>query len=232
MEETELVLGDAARTAREAILRRIENGVLAPGEQLPPERILATELGIARNTLRRALRQLEDEGRLVRRIGAGTFVRSRANTQPVGLSGQLRHASPSELMEVRLIIEPAAAALAASRATLSDIEAIEDALRRNIAAQGLAEFEHWDGQLHLLIIRATKNSVLVDYCEAINAVRNDPSWYRLKQRSVTPERRRLYERQHTELVAAIKDRDPERARRLTAHHMKTVSENLLNPLLD
>lgn len=223
---------DAARVATENLRRQIESGILAEGIRLPPERLLAKQLGIARNTLRRALGQLEQEGLLIRQVGVGTFVRAPAAGNGRGLSERLQHASPSELMEVRLIIEPQAAALAASRATRSDIDEIEHALRRNISATSLAEFEHWDGQLHLLIIRATKNTVLMDYSEALNTVRNDPSWYRLKKRSVTPERRQLYERQHTAIVMALKERDSEKARQVMLQHLRVVTENLMNPLLN
>jgi DNA-binding FadR family transcriptional regulator len=145
------------------------------------------------------------------------------------LTTKLRGASPADLMEVRIIIEPQMAALAASRATAEDIAQIELALKHSIAAKGLAEFEHWDAQLHLTIFRAAKNAILLAWCEAINVVRNEPDWYRLKKRSVTPELRSTYDREHTEIVAALRDRDPDLARELVRKHMLRVRDSLLPP---
>lgn len=212
------------------LLGRIRNGTLEDGAQLPPERVLASELGVARNTLRRALEHLERDGYLVRRIGAGTFVRVTGKGEETGLRGRLRFASPAELMEVRLIIEPQAAAMAATRASSADLDAIEEALAKSLSARGLAEFEHWDAQLHLMIFRGTKNSVLVDYCQAINAIRNEPHWYRLKKRSVNADARALYDRQHADLVTALKERDPEKARLVAMRHLSNVRDNLLGTL--
>jgi GntR family transcriptional regulator len=59
---------------RDAIRSRIERGTWAPGERLPPVRTAATQLGLAPNTVARAYRELQDEGWLVGRGRAGTFV--------------------------------------------------------------------------------------------------------------------------------------------------------------
>lgn len=213
----------------------ILEGRYPPGSRLPPERELAGHYGVARNTLRRLLEELAQEGLLERQVGRGTFVprgkpqpEERPNGRGGELSRSLRGASPADLMEVRLIIEPQVAALAASRATAEDLAAIEEALRRSIAAKGLAEFEHWDSQLHLAIFRAAKNALLLDYCTAINAVRNEPDWYRLKQRSVTPERRLGYDREHSDIVTALRQRDAEAARRMLFRHLSGIRDTLLS----
>lgn len=60
--------------AYERLTALLQEGRWKPGEQLPPEAQLAAQLGISRATLREALRLLEEEGRILRRQGAGTFV--------------------------------------------------------------------------------------------------------------------------------------------------------------
>jgi GntR family transcriptional repressor for pyruvate dehydrogenase complex len=206
--------------------RKIEKGEWPDGFRLPPERELAATYGLARNTVRRALDQLDD--RVVRLVGRGTYVKGRSPSPGPQFLGRLKEASPSDVMEVRLIIEPHAAALAAVRASAEDLAAIEDALRKSLAAKGTAEFEHWDAALHLAIFRAAKNALLVDYCEAINAARNQPHWYRLKQRSMTEERRRRYDSDHGAIVAALLQRDAEAARRLQHAHLARVRDNLMS----
>jgi DNA-binding FadR family transcriptional regulator len=240
--------GQSARlqTVTEELRNQIAPGGWPAGRQVPPERALAEQCGLARNTLRRVLKLLEEEGLLERHVGRGTFVRSPNEGKSNGSNGhnghggalangsmsgdlttKLRGASPADLMEVRIIIEPQMAALAASRATAEDIAQIELALKHSIAAKGLAEFEHWDAQLHLTIFRAAKNAILLAWCEAINVVRNEPDWYRLKKRSVPPEVRNSYDRAHTEIVAALKERDPEAARKVLFKHLSRVRDSLL-----
>ncbi len=223
----------APRSAHEVardIAAKIDKGIWPEGHQLPPERILAEEYGMARNTVRSALRRLEQEGQLVRHVGRGTFVRGAGKSGGSHLMGRMAEASPADLMETRLVIEPQVAVLAANRASEEDLAQIEQALRQSIMAKGTAEFEHWDGRLHLGIFRAAKNELLIDYCESVNAARNQPSWYRLKQRSLTTDLRYLYDKQHTAIVTALKERDGEASRQALQGHLETVRQNLLGAL--
>ncbi len=207
--------------------RMLEEGVWRPGERLPPERDLSEQFGLARNTVRRALKGLEKAGKLERHVGRGTFVHAAPAARAARPDGRLDLASPAEVMEVRQIFEPQAANLVAGRASAEELHAIEEAYRRSIAAKGLAEFEHWDGELHLAIIRATRNSLLIEYCTAIGEVRQTPQWYRLKQRSLTPQTRSLYDQQHGDIVAALRERDAVAARAAMIRHLTSVRDNLL-----
>lgn len=213
------------------IERSIASGAWAPGTKLPTERELEAQFGFARNTLRKSLRRLEAEGKIVRHVGRGSFVAPvRANvigTNEATLGQRLAGASPAEVMEVRLTIEPHAAELAATRANADDFKRIGQCLQECERAPDVMGFEHWDGMLHLAIIAATKNSLLETLCGAINEVRNQPEWTNLKQRSVTPERRKLYQEQHAAIVTALRDRDADGARRALRHHLLTVQANLL-----
>jgi DNA-binding FadR family transcriptional regulator len=206
--------------------RKIASGEWPDGFRVPPERELAATYRLARNTVRRALRELD--GQLVRVVGRGTFVRGNAAARPREFLGRLRDASPTDIMEVRLIMEPQAAALAAHRASTDDLAELEAILRKSITAKGTAEFEHWDAALHLAIFRATKNALLIDYCEAINAARNQPHWYRLKQKSMTETLRRQYDQEHSAVIAALLQRDAEAARRLLHQHLTRVRDQLLS----
>jgi len=155
-------------------------------------------------------------------------VRGQARAAPADpLLAKMRNASPVDLIEVRLIIEPQAAVLAATRASAEDLAAIEAALRHSVLAKGTAEFEHWDAALHLAIFKATKNSLLVDYCDAITSIRNQARWHRLKQRTVTPESRHSYDRHHSAIVTALRERDAERARQAMVEHLTMVRDHLL-----
>jgi len=216
------------QTAEDVVIdiqRRIANGEWPEGHRLPPERELAAVYGLARNTVRSALNRMGPD--LIRVIGRGTYVRAKSGGSVPGLGRHMKDASPAEVMEVRLIIEPQAAALAAHRANSDDLAEIDEILRRSVAAKGFAEFEHWDAALHLAVFRATKNQLLVDYCEAINSARHQPHWHRLKQKSLTEALRSQYDREHSALVDALKQREPEKARKLIHQHLTHVRDHLL-----
>jgi GntR family transcriptional regulator, uxu operon transcriptional repressor len=219
---------EKARTSHDVaqdIGRKIDTGEWPDGFRVPAERELAATYRLARNTIRRALRELDS--RLVRIVGRGTFVKGNPAGRTREFVSRLRDASPTDIMEVRLIMEPQAAALAAHRASTADLAEIETILRKSIAAKGTAEFEHWDAALHLAIFRATKNALLIDYCEAINAARSQPHWYHLKQRNMTETLRRQYDQQHSAVVSALLQRDAEAARRLQIQHLNSVRDRLL-----
>ena len=84
--------------------------------RLPPERELAVELQVGRSTLRKALEVLEAEGQIWRHVGQGTFVGRRPAPGQTGPLLNLGKVSPKELLDARLILEPAIAACAATTA--------------------------------------------------------------------------------------------------------------------
>ncbi len=122
-------------TVMEMVAGRIEalvrNGELRSGSRLPPEPKLAAMLHVSRGSLREALKGLVFLGLVRARPGDGTYI------QP-SLSGVisrhfkwmllLQELKYLELLELRQILEPAAAALAARRATKDDIEKMQEAL--------------------------------------------------------------------------------------------------------
>lgn len=205
----------------------LADGALAPAGRLPPERDLARAFGVSRGTLRKALRALEREGRIWRHVGQGTFTAEAARREENGFDDMVRLTSPAEVMEVRLILEPRIAALAALRATPADLAAMATSVAGGERATDVQAFEHWDGRLHRLIAASARNAMLLGLFDAVNAAREGALWGRLKAASLTPERRRTYARQHARLVAAIGDRDTEAATRLMDEHLRAVQRHLL-----
>ena len=72
----------AYKTITDALRRRIVEGEFPPGVQLPSEAVLRAEYGVARNTLRRALADLEGEGLLITMPGRGRIASSRGDAVP------------------------------------------------------------------------------------------------------------------------------------------------------
>jgi DNA-binding FadR family transcriptional regulator len=239
---------DAVLAVSTLFERNIGNGAWTPGMKLPTERELEQQFGVPRNKLRNILKRLEADGKITRHVGRGSFVSgdlSRpAEMASIGLANspvfvpprlstetsasitdltvRIQGASPHDIMEVRMMVEPAAAELAALRATAADLGLIEQCNEASKAVDGLKEFEYWDGRLHLEIVRAAKNDLLSGIYEAVNSARLQPEWEKMKARSVTPQRRQNYRDHHSELVQALLDRDAKRARQISAEHLAVV----------
>jgi DNA-binding FadR family transcriptional regulator len=205
----------------------IDSGRWKPGERIPTERALSDHYGVARNTIRRALKQLEDDGRIIRHVGRGTFVGEGKRTQPNDLARRIENASPAEIMEVRLIVEPQAAECAAARANGAELDAMAECLKKGEAAPTAAEFEMWDGLFHQALIAACRNQLLIDIYDAINAVRRKADWAALKERVLTPARRAVTQKQHRRILAALKARDAQRAALEMKNHLLDVRRSVV-----
>ena len=160
----------------EQIRVELSNRRLRPGDRLPAERLLAEQFGVSRNTLREALRALENAGllRLQKGASGGAFVReSTGDAIITGLRDMfhLGAIAPEHLTEARVLIESIAVRVACERATAEDIEA----LNANIAAAERARRDkinfydqaaiHLD--FHRILARATKNPVMLIVMEAL-----------------------------------------------------------------
>jgi DNA-binding FadR family transcriptional regulator len=198
----------------------------APQSRLPPERVLAERFGVSRGLLRRGLAALESEGRIWRHVGQGTFVGQRPPAEPQALRFITRQTSPAEVMEVRLLVEPQMAGLAAIRWGQGDLDRIRSCLGRSESARNLSEFEFWDGQLHAAIAAAARNSLLSAVFDGINAIREERIWGQLKQASFTPTRRGGYMHEHRAIVDAIADRNAEASTRVMREHLERIRQHM------
>lgn len=211
----------------DAFRKAIAQGEWRPDARIPTERDLAQQFRAARNTVRRALKILEDEGRIHREVGRGTFVALPTQSHPDDLARRIEAASPLEIMEVRLMVEPQAAELAAARANGAELDAMANCLDHGEAASSVADFEMWDGLFHQALIASCRNQLLIDIYDAINAVRRQAEWAALKQRTMTAERRANVQVQHRRIVAALRARDAGLAAAEMLKHLQDVKRNLV-----
>jgi DNA-binding FadR family transcriptional regulator len=210
-----------------SLRQAIERGEWQAGQRIPTERDLAQQFSSARNTVRRALKILEQEGHLHREVGRGTFVARPARQGHDDLARRIESASPLEIMEVRLMLEPQAAELAAVRANGAELDAMASCLEHSEAAKTTADFEMWDGLFHQALIAACRNHLLIDIYDAINAVRRQAQWAALKERTMTREWRIHLQTQHRKIVAALRTRDAKLAAAEMLKHLQDVKRNLV-----
>jgi DNA-binding FadR family transcriptional regulator len=212
------------RSLRTLLREGVESGQFGPGAKLPTERALVEHLAAPRSAIRRALEALEREGMLVRHVGRGTFLTDAALPPAEAAPADT---SPAEIMQVRLLIEPPVSALAARVATQADLEHIGRFLERGGQSEEFQEFETWDTHLHHSIARAAHNGLLMNMFDVMNTARSLPVWGSLKRRTSTPERMRCYHAEHTAIVDALRDRDPDSAQDAMRGHLQHVADNLL-----
>ncbi|MEJ1159474.1 FadR/GntR family transcriptional regulator [Prosthecomicrobium sp. N25] len=209
------------RRALEQMQRWIADGDWPIDSRVPPERDLAISLGVSRGALRNALARLEEDGQIWRHVGKGTFVGTRPQTGLVDLSQTIQNTSPPEVMEMRLILEPNAARLAAMNATAPQIAGLHACLVRIRAAATFQQYVVWDDRLHASIAAASKNNLLTTFVETLHAVRRAVIWARLRDKD-PPRADNPSLDEHDEIVRAIEERDPERAGRAMYAHLDRV----------
>jgi len=212
----------------QALIALLESGRYPLHSRIPPERVLAAELGITRSALRKALSVLEAQNRIWRHVGRGTFVGQRpVSHKEAVLSAVTNTTNPSEIMETRLVLEPRIASLSALRCTQNDLDRMAHCLNRSESTNDFDTFEHWDSALHSAIAESTRNLLLISLFNTVNNLRQDNIWGRLKKAARTSIRQKTYIRQHRELIHSIQNRDPTHAEKIMRIHLEAVYKNLI-----
>lgn len=214
----------------------IQDGHLAAGARLPPERELALQLGVSRPSLREALIALEIDGRIEIRMGSGIYV-----CAPV--QGVAEHAtpalgeSPSEMMQARAMLEGAVMALAAARVTPQNLARVKkhlSAMHQDVL-QGRTQFEN-DRGFHTAIAEMTGNSVLVRLVGELFDSRHSPISSRMSARTEGSQAWKDAFAEHEAIYRALEARDPHAATAALSQHLSAShtrwSEAALSPTTD
>jgi DNA-binding FadR family transcriptional regulator len=209
-----------------ALRKRIDSGEWENG-RMPPERDLAGEFGVARNTVRRAVGLLEASGAVVRQVGRGTFLSAANGNTLAGAVARMEGTSPADRMEIRQLLEPAAAAFAATNASHGELNAVRDAHEAACQALDMPSFERWDAEFHHRIFACSRNEFLKEIHNVMRILRNQAPWFEMKQRSFSEERRLKYCSEHQAIVKALFARDPNGSKEAMLAHLRTVESNLL-----
>ncbi len=220
------------RTSRlyEQIVQQIEesvlNGKLKPGDQLPAERELAQRLGVSRTAVREAVKTLREKGLVEAYTGRGTFITdgtSQAARQSFDLMVKLgqQEGSP-HLAELRLLLEPGIAALAAVRADADDLVALRETFEVMEKAQKDPDaYIEADLDFHLALAEAAGNPLILSLIDSIVGLLREQ---RLKIFNVEggPQRGQSH---HKRIYEAMQRRDPEMARNAMRAHLEQVRED-------
>jgi GntR family transcriptional repressor for pyruvate dehydrogenase complex len=220
------------RTSRlyEQIVQQIEesvlNGSLKPGDQLPAERDLAQRLGVSRTAVREAVKTLREKGLVEAYSGRGTFVTdgtSQAARQSFDLMVKIgqQEGSP-HLAELRLILEPGIAAMAAERVKDEDLSAMREAVAVMERSQKDPEaYIEADLDFHLALAEAVANPLILSLIDSIVGLLREQ---RIKIFNVEggPQRGQFH---HKRILEAMERRDPEMARSAMRAHLEQVRQD-------
>jgi len=201
--------------------KSIFNGEYQPGQRLPNERELAETFGTSRIIVREAIWDLKKSGLVEVSRGAhgGAFVqemRHDAVTSVMRDVASLGKVRPAHLIEVRLLIEPAVAALAAERATEEDLLEMSQYLELNPKKQ-TDEYVHWQIGFHRMVAQASHNPLFAMQVNIFSDFTEDMV-LNLRQKD------RLYHdtTTHPAILEKIAKRDADGARRLFYDHLLEI----------
>ncbi len=221
---------DEAATRLRAL---VDEGDYAPGDRLPPERQLIDLIGVGRAALRRALEQLEREGRIWRHVGKGTFV-SHGTTNTSADHDHFAHVgkqlTPFRMMRARISIEPAIAREAAINASREAVARIDGVLERSRVAASWSEYERQDDQFHRAVAEAADNVLLLALFDSLNRVRREVAIGAVTRETSRPPATHPSFEQHEAIAAAIAQRDPDAANGAMRRHLQSVASRLFGDL--
>lgn len=160
-----------AEKSAEDIKRYIKERNMIPGDKLPTEKELSALLGVGRNTVREALRLLLSQNLITIRQGSGSFISEKKGIcdDPFGFSMvDDKKRLTEELLQLRVMIEPQIAALAAQNRTPEDLKKVEEALLCAETAIGQQKnFAQEDADFHASIAMCTHNRVMSELVPVI-----------------------------------------------------------------
>jgi len=222
----------AVRTSRlyEQIVQQIEEsilkGALKPGDQLPAERDLAQRFGVSRTAVREAVKALREKGLVEAYSGRGTFITdgtSQAIRQSLGLMAKIGQPGGStHLAEVRAILEPEIAALAATRIQEQHLVLMREAVSVMDQKRDDPEaFIEADLDFHLSLAEAAANPLILSLIDSIVGLLREQR-IRIFQVEGGPDRGQFH---HKRILEAIEQRNAEKAREAMRAHLQQIRED-------
>lgn len=210
----------------EQIEQSVQKGDLKPGDQLPAERELAEQFGVSRTAVREAVKALREKGLVEAYPGKGTFITNgSSNPMRQSLDRMMRSAqvdATSSLVEVREILEPEIAALAAVRATEENLNSLREAVAVMDAAKRDPDaYIEADLDFHLELAEAAANPLILSLIDSIIGVLREQRM-RIFEVDGGPDRGQYH---HKKILEAMEHQDAQGAREAMRAHLRQVRED-------
>jgi GntR family transcriptional regulator, transcriptional repressor for pyruvate dehydrogenase complex len=210
----------------EQIERRIVAGELKDGDQLPSERELSEQFAVSRTAVREAIKALQEKGMVEVFVGRGTYIASRT-------TGVVRHSLSllmkndiangiMNMVELREVMEPEIASLAATRISDECIATMQEAFDKMEASMNNVEaFVESDLDFHLALAEATQNPIILAILDSVIDLLRE-------QRIITSLSTGVVQHgqsHHKIIIEAVKRRDPIAAREAMRDHLEQIRQD-------
>lgn len=204
----------------EVLEKGINDGKYKVGEKLPSERDLSTQFNVSRNIIREAVKLLKEKGLVKVLQGKGSYVTLQHSE---GLIGNIRRIMKSnngtleDIMEIRGILEESIVSFAVDRATKEQIELLETIVEQmSNEIEYSNEFTKLDLEFHISLAKCTNNPLFLELMNSLYVILDES----IKVLMVMyPQTKEIVIRQHTQIIAAIKNKDKTLAKQLMHKHL-------------
>jgi len=204
----------------------IHKGAMKPGDQLPPERELAQQFGVSRTAVREAVKALREKGLVEAYPGRGTFITDGTSYSMRQSLDRMLRVGQAEgsgfLAEVREILEPEIAGMAATRADAEDLASMREQVRiMDDARKDPDAFIEADLDFHLTLAEAAANPIILSLIDSIVGLLREQRMG-IFQVEGGPERGQYH---HKKILEAIEHKDSAGAREAMKAHLRQVRED-------
>ena len=203
------------------IIRAVKEGVWQPGSRIPSEQELATAFSVSRNSIREAVKTLNNLGVLESKPGQGTFLAADAIRRILYsefIEKGYDDATLLEITEIRILLESQSAYWAAKRATEEELDELREiltqshaCLEENLECQDRVHFAFHDA-----IVKFSKNSFVIRLLSSLHA---EITAQRAKYEDVSAEDQIDLIKDQEEIISHVLNREPEKARKAMEKHL-------------
>lgn len=214
----------------EQIKQMIIDGTLKKGDKLPSERELCEKLNVSRTSIREAMRVLEVMGLIECKQGNGNFIKENLENnlfETLSIMFMLERGNPSDVIELRRVIEVETASLAAEKVTEDELEVMNTLVNdlRNLSDEN--ERVKADKAFHYEIAKASKNFLIVNIINAVSSLIDSYIKDARRKILVDKENVEVLAKQHEDIYFALKERKPEKAAAAMRRHLDFANEYMM-----
>lgn len=209
--------------------KKIMDGELRPGEKLPPERDIAEQLNVSRNSVREAIRIMDMTGVISSQQGSGNYItcefqKSLAETMTMMFA--MDQINYKQISQIRQALERLAFSLAIECASKEQIAEMEEAVKELDQSENDEKNVVLDKKIHFTLAQSSGNILVLDFLEACSGVIDmfiKDVREKLLRTGVTKDRLNQY---HRTLVEALKEKDEEKGLEALEEHFRMIDQVL------
>ena len=204
--------------------KKIMDGELRPGEKLPPERDIAEQLNVSRNSVREAIRIMDMTGVISSQQGSGNYItcefqKSLAETMTMMFA-------MDQISQIRQALECLAFSLAIEHASDGQIEEMEMLVKELDKSSDDAKNAALDKKLHFTLAQSSGNILVLDFLEACSGVIDSFIHDMRAEILRTEERKKLLNECHKKLTEALREKDEMKGQEALKRHFMLINEIL------